>query len=116
MKLYCDGQLFGSLRNYTYATPWAEAQIDPVDPAAYRTLCQASYFLNEVIEEDWGDLSPAEEERVYDQRLADLGLAEADLSRFQDGQWAIREADQPDHEGPITLAECTSDGWVRWRW
>jgi hypothetical protein len=116
MKLYCDGQLFGTLSQYTYATPWAEARIKPVDAAAYRTLCQASYFLNEVIEEDWGDLTSEEEERVYNRRLADLSLTEADLSRFQECRWEILEADCEDRQGIISLAECTQDGWVRWRW
>ena len=116
MKLYHNGNLFGSLTNYTYETPWAYADIEPVDPAAFDTLCRAYYFLDVVIEEDWGNLTDQEEDQVYARRLADLKLTEADLNQLRHGDWEIRETERPDRQGKIALTECHTDGWIRWRW
>lgn len=116
MKLYCDGRLFGILTGYTYETPWAWASIKPVDAAAYAALCQAGYFLNVVLEEEWGDLSAEEERQEYDRRLAQLGLTEKVIDRFRTSRWEVREADHPDRQGLITLYDCEPDGWLRWRW
>lgn len=115
MKLYSNGDLIGSLTNYSYETPWASARIEPVDPELYRRLCQASYFLSIVLNENWGELTEEEENRVYAQRLAGLQITDADIVRFQ-GTWEIRESDHPDRQGMIWLQSCDPDFWVSWRW
>lgn len=115
MKLYCNGELIGSLTNYFYETPWASARIEPVDPEAYDRLCRASHFLSIVLNENWGDLTEEEENQVYAQRLADLQLTDTDLTRFQ-GKWEIRESDHRDRQGEISLNTCDPDRWVTWRW
>jgi hypothetical protein len=115
MKLYCNGDLIGSLTTYFYETPWASAQIEPVDAELYERLCRASYFLSIVLNENWGELTEKEENRVYAQHLAELQITDADLVRFQ-GTWEIRESDHPDRQGVISLYTCDPDHWVTWRW
>ncbi len=116
MKLYCNDELIGVLHNYSYDTPWARAELEPVDAAAYGVLCQASHFLNEVLDEDWGDLSPEEEAEIFRERLTKLGLTGAAVKRFQASRWEIREASHPDRQGPISLYACEPEGWLRWQW
>ena len=116
MKLFSNGRCLGDLHDYSYETPWAYGFIKPLDEAEYQRLCQASYVINVVIEEDWGDLTADEETAVYNQRLAQLGITDADIDQFQRSEWEIRNADNHDRNGHITLAECTFDGLIRWRY
>ena len=116
MKLYHDNKLVGNLTRYTYETPWAYALLEPINNSNYTKLAQVSHFLNVVIEEDWGDLTPEEEDQVYQERLVALGLTEADIEQFQASRWEVREAESPNRQGIISLYECGPDGWLRWRW
>lgn len=114
MELYCNGRWWGSLMQYHYATPWAEARLRPADEVAFARSCRVSEFLAvlEILEDD---LTEAEEEAEYERRLAQLGLTESDVAQFHNSRWEIL-SDHPDRQGAITLYEMSRDGWIRWRW
>lgn len=116
MNLYRDGKLFGRLTHYGYETPWATATLTPAEPDDYKTLCQVSYLLNVVLDEMDVAETDRDEDQRYEQALVQLRISEADVQQFHASQWEIHEAECPALQGSITLYECDSDGWIRWRW
>ncbi len=116
MNLYLNGKLVGELSDYGYETPWATARLLPLDADLVRRLAAASRFLAVDIEQDWGALSREDEDREYARRLAAYAISESDVEVLQGGAWEIANADAPQLQGPISIAEVDERGWVTWRW
>ncbi len=110
--LYLNDEAVASLQDLRQETPWFTATAHFNDVAVGETLERVTRFRTFDQQLEALDLPEDEEEDRWEAKLAELGLAHADLGLDFDGQWSVVMEDGTVQEVRSLRFE---DGVVQWR-
>ncbi|PDW05098.1 hypothetical protein [Candidatus Viridilinea mediisalina] len=111
MDLFHHDVRLGTLVDYGYATPWAEAWLraDTLTIQRYAAI----YAFRAWVETIPDDLPDDESDARYEEELRRRGLDEAQVAAALHG-WAIRTPDGA--MLPVSVSGFEADGYITWRW
>ena len=113
IALKLNDTLVANITSFSYETPWASGTVEFTDKALFHKLVSIttmSFFDLELAELE---LSDAEEERLWEAKLAELNLTYEDLKLEQDNRWTITPKDNESQ--PIYAANFYQDSFMDWR-
>ena len=110
-ELLFKGNLAAKISKFRYATPWASGHCEFEDRELGRRLAAVTTML--MYDLEGFELSEAEEELMWEKKLAELDITADDLDLDDDAFWTVRcDAQSIDLMRAIRFY---SDGLLEWR-
>ena len=99
--------------DFGYETPWATGRVEFIDKLFFAKLANVTTMGDFSSDVEALNLSDDEAEKLWENKLIELGLCSEDLNLNDDGKWSIR----PNQEGEREIYGVRFDkrGFVDWR-
>jgi len=112
IDLIFEGKTVAKILSFTYETPWASGNVVFESRSLFEKMVAVSSMSSFDLEMDNLELEDDEEEKMWEEKLSDLGISWDDL-KLDDDKWSIVPSGSEPR--PIYSPRFDESGFMEWR-
>ncbi len=113
IKLLFENNLVATINSFSYETPWASGEVEFLDREFFLKLASVTSMSSFDLEMDELNLSDDDEEKLWEEKLSELGITWDDLELDGDERWSILPKGGDEQE--IYAVKFYKNGYMDWR-